>query len=62
MFAASTDVNPASSAIGFTNGTTFQYVQDDGSEDGTTSGTVMTCTLSSHGLKVGDNIKIIFTI
>ena len=61
MFVASTNVDPASSAIAFTNGTTFQYVQDDGSEDGTTSGTVMTCTLSNHGLKVGDNIKIIFT-
>ena len=61
MLVASTNVDPASSAIGFTNGTTFQYIQDDGSEDGTTNGTVMTCTLSSHGLKVGDNIKIIFT-
>ena len=61
MFVASTNVDPASSAIAFTNGTSFTYVQDDGSEDGTTNGTVMTCTLSNHGLKVGDNIKIIFT-
>ena len=61
MFVASTDVDPASSLIGFTNGTSFTYVQDDGSEDSTTSGTVMTCTLTNHGLKVGDNIKIIFT-
>ena len=60
MFVASTDVDPASSAIAFTNGTSFTYVQDDGSEDGTTSGTVITCTATSHGLKVGDNIKIIF--
>ena len=60
MFVASTNVDPASSAIAFTNGTSFTYVQDDGSEDGTTNGTVMTCTATSHGLKVGDNIKIIF--
>ena len=61
MFVASTNVDPSkANAISFTNGTTFQYVQDDGSEDGTTAGTVMTCTLSSHGLKVGDNIKILF--
>ena len=61
MFVASTNVDPASTVLGFTNGTSFTYVQDDGSEDGTTSGTVMTCTLTNHGLKVGDNIKIIFT-
>ena len=60
MFVASTNVDPASSAIAFTNGTSFTYVQDDGSEDGTTNGTVMTCTATNHGLKVGDNIKIIF--
>lgn len=60
MFVASTNVDPASSAIAFTNGTSFTYVQDDGSEDGTTNGTVMTCTATGHGLKVGDNIKIIF--
>jgi predicted phage tail protein len=60
MFVASTNVDPASTLIGFTNGTSFTYVQDDGSEDGTTSGTVMTCSLTNHGLKVGDNIKIIF--
>ena len=61
MFVASTNVDPSkANAISFTNGTTFQYVQDDGSEDGTTAGTVMTCSLSSHGLKVGDNIKILF--
>ena len=59
MFVA-TNVDPASSAIAFTNGTSFTYVQDFGSEDGTTNGTVMTCTATSHGLKVGDNIKIIF--
>ena len=60
MFVASTNVDPASTILGFTNGTSFTYVQDDGSEDGTTNGTVMTCTLTNHGLKVGDNIKIIF--
>ena len=60
MFVASTNVDPASSAIAFTNGTSFTYVQDDGSEDGTTNGTVITCTATGHGLKVGDNIKIIF--
>ena len=60
MSVASTNVDPASSAIAFTNGTSFTYVQDDGSEDGTTNGTVITCTATGHGLKVGDNIKIIF--
>ena len=61
MFVASTNVDPASTVLGFTNGTSFTYVQDDGSEDGSTNGTVMTCTLTNHGLKVSDNIKIIFT-
>ena len=61
MFVASTNVDPSNAnAISFTNGTSFTYVQDDGSEDGTTSGTVITCTATGHGLKVGDNIKIIF--
>ncbi len=60
MLVASTNVDPVSSAIAFTNGTSFTYVQDDGSEDGTTNGTVITCTATGHGLKVGDNIKIIF--
>ena len=61
MLVASTNVDPASSAVTFTNGTSFTYVQDNGSEDGSTNGTVMTCSSTNHGLNVGDNIKIIFT-
>ena len=60
MLVASTDIDPTYSSPNYTNGTSFSYVQDDGSEDGTTAGTVITATSTGHGLKVGDNIKVSF--
>ena len=60
MLVASTDIDPAYSSPNYTNGTSFSYVQDDGSEDGTTAGTVITATSTGHGLKVGDNIRVSF--
>ena len=60
MLVASTDIDPAYSSPNYTNGTSFSYVQDDGSEDGTTPGTVITATSTGHGLKVGDNIRASF--
>ncbi len=60
MLVASTDIDPTYSSPNYTNGTSFSYVQDDGSEDGTTAGTVITATSTGHGLKVGDNIRASF--
>ena len=60
MLVASTNIDPTYSSPNYTNGTSFSYVQDDGSEDGTTAGTVITATSTGHGLKVGDNIRASF--
>ena len=60
MLVASTDIDPAYSSPNFTSGTSFSYVQDDGSEDGTTVGSVITATATGHGLRVGDNIRASF--
>jgi|GEM_PF-3036865 len=60
MLVASIDIDPVYSSLNYTNGTSFTYVQDDGSEDGTTTGTVITATATGHGLAVGDNIRASF--
>ena len=59
ILAASTDVDPVYSSPSYTNGTSFTAVQDDGSQDGTTAGTVVTITASNHGLLLGNNIRVI---